>query len=70
MGTTSLVFGLILIGAGVVMAYTLLNEARFSTDPDTGLGLLLGFAILVAPIVALGGILLRKYDSDKKKENS
>jgi len=66
-GTASLVFGLILIGAGVATAYSLLTSP--STDPDAGLGVLLGFAIIVAPLCALGGILLRKYDNDKKKEN-
>ena len=69
MGTASLVFGLILIGAGVVTAIQLLDAWSYDTDPDAGLVVLLGFAIIVAPLCALGGVLLRKYDKDKKKEN-
>jgi len=68
-GTASLVFGLILIGAGVAIAYNFLTSPSFYTGPDDAVALLLGFAIIVAPLMALGGILLRKYDSDKKKEN-
>jgi len=69
MGTASLVFGLILIGAGVVIAYNFLTSPSFYTGPDDAAALLLGFLIIVAPLMALGGILLRKYDNDKKKEN-
>ena len=68
MGTASLVFGLILIGAGVAIAYNFLTSPSFYTGPDDAAALLLGFAIIVAPLMALGGILLRKYDNDKKKE--
>ena len=32
------------------------------------MALLLGFAIIVAPLMALGGLLLRKYDNDKIKQ--
>jgi len=67
LGTASLVFGLILIGAGVVFAYNLLTSPSFYTGPDDALALLLGFAILVAPLMTLGGLLLRKYDKDRKK---
>ena len=69
MGTASLVFGLILIGAGVASAYNFLASPSFYTGPDDAAALLLGFLIIVAPLMALGGILLRKYDNDKKKEN-
>ncbi len=70
MGTASLVFGLILIGAGVVIGYNFLTSPSFYTGPEDATALLLGFLIIVAPLCALGGVLLRKYDNDKKKEKN
>jgi hypothetical protein len=70
LGIASLVFGFILIGAGVVMAIEILDAWSNDTDPDAGLAALVGFTILVAPLCAFGGVLLRKYDRDKKKEKN
>jgi len=63
-GTASLVFGLILIGAGVYMMSEIM-KIRF--EEDALLSLLLGFAIIPVPLFVIGGLLLRKYDRDRKK---
>ena len=70
MGTASLVFGLILIGAGVVMAHEMLTSPTWYAGPEDAGALLMGFLIIVAPLCAFGGVLLRKYDKDKKKESA
>jgi len=65
-GTASLVFGLIVIGAGVFMTSDLLKTKI--TDEDPLLMFLLGFAVIPVPLFVIGGLLLRKYDKDKKKK--
>ncbi len=64
MGTASLVIGLGLIIIGFFLA------VYFLTSPTTEefQYVLLGTLIISAPPIAIGGLLLRKYDSDKKKE--
>jgi len=63
-GTASLVIGLGLIIIGFFLA------VYFLTSPTTEefQYVLLGTLIISAPPIAIGGLLLRKYDSDKKKE--
>jgi len=70
LGTASLVFGLILIGAGVVIAYNILTSPSWYTGPEDATLVLIGLLVFVAPLCAVGGILLRKYDNDKKKEKN
>jgi len=64
-GTASLVFGLILIGAGVYMMSEIM-KIRFDEE-NALLSLLFGFAIIPVPLFVIGGLLLRKYDRDRKK---
>ena len=66
MGTASLVFGLGLIGIGLVVAYNGFTAKGF-TETDV-LNYFVGSLILSIPAFVLGGLLLRKYDRDKKKE--
>jgi len=57
MGTASLVFGLILIGAGVYMVSEIM---KFRFDEENALmSLLFGFAIIPVPLFVIGGLLLR-----------
>ena len=66
MGTASLVFGLILIGVGLIFAFNLMSTTNAESEEDLqALGL--GFLIFVTPTIVVGGLLLRKYDRDKKK---
>jgi len=64
-GTASLVFGLILIGAGVYMISEIM---KIRYEENALLSLLFGFAIIPVPLFVIGGLLLRKYDRDRKKE--
>ena len=69
MGTASLVFGLILIGSALYFIYEVLkspiSEPVTSDEIVNSLIVLLIFTI---PMMAIGGLLLRKYDKDRKKE--
>jgi len=58
MGTASLVFGLILIGFG------LLSGIWMSVETIQG-----GPIIIVVALFAVGGLLIRSFDKDRKKEN-
>jgi len=62
-GTTSLVFGLILIGVGI---YILLIVKTYS-DVDLVWDMFVRLVIAL-PSFMIGGLLLRKYDKDRKKE--
>jgi len=69
MGTASLVFGLILIGVGIYIAFSLLGATNLDDEEDLqALGL--GYLILVIPMIVVGGLLLRKFDRDRKKEKA
>jgi len=69
MGTASLVFGLILIGVGIYIAFHLLGAANMESEEDLqAVGL--GYLIIVIPMIVIGGLLLRKFDSDRKKEKA
>ena len=62
MGTASLVFGLILIGVGI---YILLIVKTYS-DVDLVWDMFVRLVIAL-PSFVIGGLLLRKYDKDRKK---
>jgi len=62
-GTASLVFGFLAIGFAVVLEYEALTKADIISD-DAFLIDFFGGIIFFA----IGGLLLRKYDKDKKKE--
>jgi len=66
MGTASLVFGLILIVAGALFAAELFFE--FGNPANDPMILLFGFLVFAVPMMVGGGLLLRKYDRDRKKE--
>jgi len=68
LGTASLVFGLILIGFGLFIGLWMFVEMIQVGDPER-VGIYgFGFLIIVIPIFVGGGLLLRKYDNDKKKQ--
>ena len=66
MGTASLVFGLIMIGAGILVTNSIWETQQNEVDPLVFF--LFGFAIIPVPLFVVGGLLLRKYDRDKKKK--
>ena len=63
MGTASLVIGIAMIGFGFFFAMYLLTSP---TTVEAGYVLLITL-IFAGPIIAIGGLFLRKYDKDKKK---
>ncbi len=63
MGTSNLVFGLILIGVGI---YILLIVKTYS-DVDLVWDMFVRL-VTALPSFVIGGLLLRKYDKDRKKE--
>ena len=67
METASLVFGLVLIGVGIYLAFSLMGAVNVDDDEDL-MALGLGYLILVTPMIVIGGLLLRKFDRDRKKE--
>ena len=67
MGTASLVFGLILIGFGLLFSYAGLEVLAYSPESDTGL-YAIAILIVIVPLFGIGGLLLRKYDRDRKEK--
>ena len=67
MGTASLVFGLILIGFGLYLLIDLLTGFQFLDEEDQGYAGLV-FLIIIIPMFVVGGLLLGKFDRDRKKE--
>jgi len=69
LGTASLVFGLILIGFGLFLSLWIFVEMINSSDPDL---IAYGFVFLVfvVPTFVVGGLLLRVFDKDRKKEKN
>ena len=68
MGTASLVFGIIVIGVGL---YFLFIPIPSETGSDEELvDTLIAKLILVVPAFVIGGLLLRKFDKDRKKEKN
>ena len=68
MGTASLVAGIGFMIAGFIAVIQGLTNPYFSADQ--WFGLLFLNLILGIPLILIGGLLLRKYDKDKKKEKS
>ena len=64
----SLVFGLIMIGTGVYTAFNSLVNWTYEIHSDEDL--LLIFVLFIVPFFVVGGLLLRKYDKDRKKEKN
>jgi len=68
MGTSSLVFGLISIGFGIFFGFFIMIYVM----PDATLelwGRIIVWVGFTVPFLALGGLLLKKFDIDRKKEN-
>jgi uncharacterized integral membrane protein len=70
MGTASLVFGMILIGFGIffglLMFVEMIQGANQLTE-DVGT-FEFGPLIIVVGLFAVGGLLIRSFDKDRKKE--
>jgi len=68
-GTASLVFGLILIGIGLYLVFLILgiNPTGSSEAMQLLTGFVIGILVLATPFFVVGGLLLRKYDRDRKK---
>ncbi len=65
MGTASLVFGVILIAVGAIMFFYVFT---YAFEPDTPTyAIVLALLLLAVPEIVVGGLLIRKYDKDKKK---
>jgi len=70
MGTASLIFGLILIGFGLIFGLLMFVEMiqvanQLTEDVDTdGFGPL----IIVVALFAVGGLLIRSFDKDRKTQ--
>ena len=67
MGTASLVFGLILIGKGLVVSFFLWNYWQFDLEVQPLYIIVIMFLILCVPFFVAGGLLLRNFDRDRKK---
>jgi len=72
MGTASLIFGMILIGFGLLFGLLMFVEMiqganQLTEDVDSdGFGPL----IIVVALFAVGGLLIRSFDKDRKKEKN
>jgi len=64
MGTASLVFGLILIGFGLVFGLLMFVEMIQGGNPEEVGGPL----IIVVALFAVGGLLIRGFYKDRKKD--
>jgi len=64
-GTVSLVIGLILIGVGI---YVLFIVPTFLVTNEFFWIMLIVRLVFTIPLFVIGGLLLRKYDRDRKKE--
>ena len=62
MGTASLVFGLLAIGLGIYIFYDAMIHGKGFTDQIFLTELVLGIICFLG-----GGLLLRKYDRDRKE---
>ena len=65
MGTASLIFGIVLIIVGVIMIIPITMVMPMLFPFPFGL---IGAIVGNIPIFLAGGLLLRKYDRDRKKE--
>jgi len=66
MGTASLVFGMILIGFGIFFGLLMFVEMIQGDNPEEVGGPL----IIVVALFAVGGLLIRSFDKDRKKEKN
>jgi len=70
MGTASLVFGLILIGFGLffgLLKFVEMIQGANQLTEDVGT-FEFGSLIIVVGLFAVGGLLIRSFDKDRKKE--
>jgi len=70
MGTASLVFGLILIGFGLffgLLKFVEMIQRANQLTEDVGT-FEFGSLIIVVGLFAVGGLLIRSFDKDRKKE--
>ena len=65
MGTASLIFGIVFIIVGMIMVIPISMAVQMLFPFPFGL---IGVIIGNIPIFLAGGLLLRKYDRDRKKE--
>ena len=70
MGTANLVFGLVLIGKGLVIMFVIGYFWNANYDEYSIWVIAIVFLILCVPFFVVGGLFLRKFDSDKKKEKN
>ena len=66
MGTASLVFGIILIIIGAGIGVYWLGWASSGIAESGLFATVLAGLILMVPMFVIGGLLLRKYDKDRK----
>ena len=72
MGTASLVFGMILIGFGLIFGLLMFVEMiqgvnQLTEDVGTNE---FGPLIIVVALFAVGGLLIRSFDKDRKKSKN
>ena len=72
MGTASLIFGMILIGFGIFFGLLMFVEMiqgvnQLTEDVGTNE---FGPLIIVVALFAVGGLLIRSFDKDRKKEKN
>ena len=67
MGTASFVFGLISIGVGLFFGYQIMIYIMPNVTVDLW-GRIIVMVGLTVPFFALGGVLLKKFERDWKKE--
>ena len=70
MGTANLVFGQVLIGKGLVIMFVIGYFCNANYDEYPIWVIAIVFLILCVPFFVVGGLFLRKFDSDKKKEKN
>ncbi len=70
MGTANLVFGLVLIGKGLVIMFAIGYFWNANYDEYSIWVIAIVFLILCVPFFVVGGLFLRKFDSDRNKAKS
>jgi len=68
MGTASLVFGLISIGFGISFGFFIMIYIMPYATLELW-GRIIVWVGFTVPFLALGGLFLKKFDKDRKKEN-
>jgi len=68
MGTSSLVFGLISIGFGIFFGFFIMNYIMPHATLELW-GRIIVWVGFTVPFLALGGLFLKKFNIDRKKEN-